>query len=409
MRVGAIGVVLTIGFAASLASAWAQRPGAFGGARDHPAIAYSTAPVSDAVAALNRRLASGEATLSYDADAGGYLKAVLSALQIPAESQMLAFAETSQQASKIRRDNPRAVYFNDVASVAWIRSSDLLELAAQDASQGVVFYTLTQSAAASPRFERNDNCLACHLSWDTLAVPGYVLQTVFPRTSDREYADGGFVDHRLPIEERWGGWFVTGSLVPPRHMGNQPTMQPKRRTGPPQKLASVAGEIDASGYLTPHSDVAALLVFDHQVHAANLMTRLNWEARAGTPDRVEEAANELVDYLLFVDEAPIPGHVAGTSGFGAAFTARGPTDGKGRSLRDLRLEGRLMQYPLSYMIYTPMFDSLPRAAHSRVQQRLSEVLKGKDVRPKYSHLTPALRAAMLEIVRETKPRLLGER
>jgi hypothetical protein len=406
MRVGAIVVVLTIGFAASLASAWAQRPGAFGGARDHPAIAYSTAPVGDAVAALNRRLASGEARLSFDPDAGGYLRAVLDALQVPVSSQMLAFAETSQQASKIRRDNPRAVYFNDVASVAWIRGSDLLELAAQDASQGVVFYTLTQSAAAPPRFERNDSCLACHLSWDTLAVPGYVLQTVFPRTSDREYADGGFVDHRLPIEERWGGWFVTGSQVPPRHMGNQPTMQPKRRTGPPQKLASVANEIDASGYLTPHSDVTALLVFDHQVHAANLMTRLNWEARAGTPDRVEEAANDLADYLLFVDEAPIPGKVAGTSGFAAAFAARGPKDGKGRSLRDLKLEGRLLQYPLSYMIHTPVFDALPDTARSRVRARLRAVLSGADVRPKYAHLTPGLRAAVVDIVNETKPGLL---
>ena len=406
MRVGAIVVVLTIGFAASLASAWAQRPGAFGGARDHPAIAYSTAPVGDAVAGLNRRLASGEARLSFDPDGSGYLRAVLDGLQVSVSSQMLAFAETSQQASKIRRDNPRAVYFNDVASVAWIRGSDLLELAAQDASQGVVFYTLTQAAAAPPRFERNDSCLACHLSWDTLAVPGYVLQTVFPRTSDREYADGGFVDHRLPIEERWGGWFVTGSQVPPRHMGNQPTMQPKRRTSPPQKLASVAGEIDASGYLTPHSDVTALLVFDHQVHAANLMTRLNWEARAGTPDRVEEAANDLADYLLFVDEAPIPGKVAGTSGFAAAFTARGPKDSKGRSLRDLRLEGRLMQYPLSYMIYTPMFDGLPDEARNRVEARLAAVLTGRDTQQKYAHLTATVRAAIVDIVNETKPGLL---
>jgi hypothetical protein len=396
-------VVLTIALAASLASAWAQRPGAFGGARDHPAIAYSTAPVDDAVATLNQRLSSGEAKLAFDPAAGGYLRAVLDALQVPVSSQMLAFAETSQQASKIRRDNPRAVYFNDVASVAWIRGSDLLELAAQDARQGVVFYTLSQSATEAPRFERRDNCLACHLSWDTLAVPGYVLQTVFPRTSDREYADGGFVDHRMPIDERWGGWFVTGTQVPPRHMGNQPTMQPTRRAGPPQKLTSVQEEIDASGYLTPQSDVTALLVFDHQVHAANLLTRLNWEARAGAPDRVDEAADELVDYLLFVDEAPIPGQVAGTSGFKHAFAARGPRDSKGRSLRDLKLDGRLMQYPLSYMIYTPMFDALPDAAATRVRARLRAVLAGTDTRPKYAHLTPALRASIVEILRTTKP------
>ena len=166
------------------------------------------------------------------------------------------------------------------------------------------------------------------------------------------------------------------------------------------------GEIDATGYLTPHSDVAALLVFDHQVHAANLLTRLNWEARAGTPARVDEAATELADYLLFVDEAPIPGKVEGSSGFAEAFAARGPRDAKGRSLRDLKLEGRLMQYPLSYMIYTPMFDALPATARTAVVKRLSAVLHGRDPRPKYAHLTPALRSAVLDILTETRPGLI---
>ena len=403
MRVAAV-FLLVIGlFGASFASAVAQRPGAFGGARDHPAINYTAGPVSDPVSRLNQSLASGAATLAFDEGRGGYLGAVLDALQVPVSSQMLAFAETSLQARQIRRDNPRAVYYNDVVSVAWIRGSDLLELAAQDPSQGVVLYTLTQAAGASPRFERNDTCLACHLSWDTLAVPGYVLQTVFPRTSDREYADGGFVDHRLPIEERWGGWFVTGRQVPARHMGNQPTMQEKRRTGPAQKLLTVQGEIDTKGYLTSHSDVAALLVFDHQVHAANLLTRLNWEARAGTSASVNEAATDLADYLLFVDEAPIPGKVEGSSGFAEDFMAAGKKDSKGRSLRALKLEGRLMQYPLSYMIDTPMFDALPVTARTAVVSRLAAVLQGRDTRAKYAHLTPSLRATILEILRETKP------
>jgi hypothetical protein len=406
MRGGAILVVLTIALGTSLASAWAQRPGAFGGARDHPAIAYSTAPVNDAAAELDRRLVSGGASLAFAPASGGYLKAVLEALQIPVESQILAFAETSLQASKIRLDNPRAIYFNDTTSVAWVRGGDVLEVAAYDPRQGAIFYTLPMAAVERPRLTRTDTCLACHLSWDTLAVPGFVLQTVFPRQSEQDYADGGFVDHRLPVEERWGGWFVTGRQVPARHMGNQPTLQPKPRTGPVQKLATVEREFDTSQYLTPHSDVAALLVFDHQVHAANLLTRLNWEARAGTPDRVEEAATELVDYLLFVDEAPIPGTVMGTSGYAAAFAARGPRDSKGRSLRDLKLDGRLMQYPLSYMIYTPMFDALPGPAGARVRARLDAVLAGKDTAAKYAHLTPALRAAIVAIVAETKPGLL---
>jgi hypothetical protein len=95
--------------------------------------------------------------------------------------------------------------------------------------------------------------------------------------------------------------------------------------------------------------------------------------------------------------------VAGTSGFKHAFAARGPRDSKGRSLRDLKLDGRLMQYPLSYMIYTPMFDALPDAAATRVRARLRAVLAGTDTRPKYAHLTPALRASIVEILRTTKP------
>ncbi|MGE0464793.1 MAG: hypothetical protein AB7Q16_25790 [Vicinamibacterales bacterium] len=404
MRIAAAFLVVTGVFGLSLVSAVAQRPGAFGGNRDHPAIAYSTAAVNDPVAELNRRLADGSVTLTFEAGAG-YLKSVLDALQIPVNSQMLAFAETSLQAKKINKGNPRAVYFRDDVAVAWVRNGDVLEMAGQDPRQGTVFYTLPQQPMAAPRFERNDTCLACHLSWDTLAVPGPVLQTVFPRQNELEYANGGFVDHRLPLDERWGGWFVTGKQVPARHMGNQPMLQPAPRKGPAQKLATVEGEFDTSRYLAHTSDIAALLVFDHQVHATNLITRLNWESRAGTPARVDEAVNELVDYLLFVDESPIPGRVEGSSGFAEAFEAMGPRDAKGRSLRDLKLEGRTMAYPLSYMVYTPMFDALPATARDAVAARLGAVLAGRDTRPKYAHLTPALRTAILEILRETKPGL----
>ena len=95
---------------------------------------------------------------------------------------------------------------------------------------------------------------------------------------------------------------------------------------------------------------------------------------------MDEAATDLADYLLFVDEAPIPGRVEGSSGFAEAFTAAGKKDSKGRSLRALKLEGRLMQYPLSYMIDTPMFDALPATARTAVVSRLAAVLQGRDTR-----------------------------
>ena len=72
-----------------------------------------------------------------------------------------------------------------------------------------------------------------------------------------------------------------------------------------------------------------------------------------------------MDYLLFIDEAPLPGPVHGTSGFAEKFAAKGPFDRRGRSLRQLDLRTRLLRYPCSYMIYSQAFDSLPRASSQR--------------------------------------------
>jgi hypothetical protein len=385
----------------------AQRPGVFNGNRDHPAIRYSTAPVSDPVARLNAALDAGTATLAFDAAKGGYLVSVLEALKVPVSAQVLAFAETSLQASKIRMHNPRAIYFSDDVSVAWVRGGDVLELAAQDPVQGTIFYTAPMMATERPRFRRDNQCLACHLSWDTLAVPGPVLQTVFPRKSDRDYADGGFTDHRLPVAQRWGGWFVTGAQVPARHMGNQPMLQPVPRTGPPKVLRAVTAEFDTTGYLTATSDVAALLVLDHQVHATNLITRLNWEHRAGTPASQAEAADALTEYLLFVDEAPLARPVKGTSGYAEAFAAVGPRDSQGRSLRDLQLDGRTFRHPLSYMVYSPIYAALPLEARRAVAARLTDVLDGgRAGRQSYAHLTAPVRQAIREILAETAPSVL---
>jgi len=393
--------------ATSLLVAGAQRPGVFNGNRDHPAIRYSTAPVSDPVARLNAALDAGTASLSYDPARGGYLASVLEALKVPVSSQVLAFAETSLQASKIRMHNPRAIYFTDQVSVAWVRGGDVLELAAQDPTQGTVFYTAPMQGTDRPRFRRDNQCLACHLSWDTLAVPGPVLQTVFPRKSDRDYADGGFTDHRLPVGQRWGGWFVTGAQVPARHMGNQPMLQPTPRTGPPKALRAVTGEFDTAGYLVPTSDVAALLVLDHQVHATNLITRLNWEHRAGTPAAQAEAADALAEYLLYAEEAPLPRPVKGTSGYAEDFAAVGLRDSRGRSLRELQLDGRTFRFPLSYMVYSPTYAALPLAARQAMATRLSAALEGRRTEVGYAHLTAPVRQAIREIVAETAPAVLS--
>jgi hypothetical protein len=156
--------------------------------------------------------------------------------------------------------------------------------------------------------------------------------------------------------------------------------------------------------VSTHSDLVALLVLEHQARMTNLITRLGWEARLGKDAErpLEHSAAELVDYLLFVDEARLPGPIAGTSSFAADFAARGPRDGQGRSLRDLALTDRLLKYRCSYLIYSEAFDALPPAAKTLVYSRMWNVLSGEETDPRYAVLSAAERRAIVEILRDTK-------
>jgi hypothetical protein len=404
-------MVIAAGAAAGLT---AQRRDAFSASREHPAIAYGAREGNNAVRRLNDALAAGRAHLAFERDGGrGYLMSVLDALEIGVESQVLVFSETSKQARQIGPSHPRAIYFNDRVAVGWVPGTDLLELATLDAEQGVSFYTLTQKASGAPQLTRQIECLLCHLSWDTLAVPGLTTVSTFPMSDDpNAYANGVVVDQRTPIAERWGGWYVTGRLVPSRHMGNVPVIRPAATLSkaelPPPKLESVAPRLASpDAYPSRHSDVAALMVLNHQTHAANLLTWVGWETRVALAekkpfDRVDEAVRDLVDYFLFVDEAPIVSPIAGASGFTEKFAAAGPRDKDGRSLRQLDLATRLLRYPCSYMIYSDAFDALPAAARDRIYARLWRVLSGGETDRRYGRLSAADRRAVIEILRDTR-------
>ena len=180
-------------------------------------------------------------------------------------------------------------------------------------------------------------------------------------------------------------------------------------------LVSLEGRVDPKGYPVPTSDIVALMVFDHQMHMINLLTRIGWEVRVATHERrldltrgpQRDDVNELVDYLFFVDEARLSGRIRGASRFAEQFSSQGPRDKKGRSLRQLDLEKRLLRYPCSYMIYAKAFDSLPDAARSAIYQRMWHILSGKETAAKYRRLSAADRRAIVEILRDTKPGLPG--
>jgi hypothetical protein len=191
-----------------------------------------------------------------------------------------------------------------------------------------------------------------------------------------------------------------------------------RPTRPPQPLQSLEGTFDLDGYPSRFSDVAALMTLNHQVRMINLMTRVGYETRIALQQQQKNAqsaaaatrliaadARELVDYLLFVDESPLPEKFESTSGFQQDFERYGPRDRRGRSLKQFDLESRLFRYPCSYMIYSPAFDGLPQATRDAIYSRMWDVLSGNDQDRKYARLTPQLRRAIVEILLDTRPGL----
>jgi hypothetical protein len=381
--------------------------------RRDPAIQYDARPTHDPVAELEQKLQQGAAHLTFDAAGQGYLRSFLDALDIPIQSQVVAFSKTSFQTARITPSNPRAIYFSDNVAVGWVKGGPIVEIAAVDPQQGVIFYELQQFPFGPPRIHRADTeCLTCHISTTTLGVPGLGVGSVLPDATGMPLAPAHTPssDHRTPLEDRWGGWYVTGRTGKIRHLGNTFAIspdQPQSVTPTTGTLPSLVGRFPTDGYLSPYSDIAALMVLEHQAHMTNLLTRVGWETRArlgraNAPPVESTTVRELVDYMLFVDEAPLDDHIQGTSGFAEAFAKRGPRDHQGRSLRDLDLSHRLMRYPCSYMIYAPDFENLPTQVKEWIYRRMWDVLSGRDKNKKYSRLTAADRTAVREILLDTK-------
>lgn len=394
---------------------------------DHDAIEYSKRPVTDRVSKLRQRIRSGEVKLPFDPDFG-YLPGVLDALGVPVSSQVLVFSKTSFQASRIGPRTPRALYFSDDVTIGYVRGGDVLEFTAQDPEQGTIFYTLDQEKTGEPMLTRRDECLQCHASGATLGVPGLMVRSVVPdRSGMPVFQAGTFIsDHRSPLSQRWGGWYVTGTHAGKTHMGNAVSENKDKADGftGVSNLKDLTGRIDTGAYLSPHSDIVALMVLEHQTRMQNLLTRVGWETRMALlnnhamnvalkqpPDtlsestrrRINNAAEELVKYMLFTDEVPLEGEIRGASGFAEAYSKQGPRDSRGRSLYQLDLRTRLLKYPCSPLIYSAAFDQLPEVARNRVRERMLQILNGDPAADNLQRLSAADRKSIREILHATKP------
>ena len=420
--------------------------------RNQGYIPYSDAPIfyrsenlSDPVALLEKRIERRKVTLKFDPQFG-YLKSVLKELKVPVDSQTLVYSKTSFQYPKISPDHPRALYYNDDVYVGKVHNGKAIEIVAFDPTQGAIFYLLDERRADHPVFQRAElDCTQCHIAAGTRGVPGVLLRSVYPTSTGMQALNtqAFITDQDSPLKDRWGGWYVTGNTGGQTSLANavvNESADQAQSTGSgqedkPIKLTSLpAKTYDPAAYLTPDSDVVAHLVLAHQTQMHNLITLTNYKTRIalynqaeankrnGLPENApppenlrkqfELPAEQLLRYLLFVNEAPLPGtgseKIGGVSPFAIEFARRGLRDHKGRSLRDFDLKTRIFRYPCSYLIYSESFDAIPELAKNYIYHRLFTILTGQDNTSDFAKLTPEERRAILEILLATKPGLPEE-
>jgi hypothetical protein len=187
---------------------------------EEDSINYNNAGATNAVAQLQKQLDTGASKLKHE-DAHGYLLSLLEQLKVPKSSQMLVFSKTSLQRELISPKTPRSIFFGDDIYVGFIPGAPLIEVSVADPKLGAVFYTVDQTAE-KPRLTRNNQCLECHASAKTMGVPGHLVRSFATDESGVVDLSSGTsqVNHRTPLEERWGGWYVTGTHGQQTHRGN---------------------------------------------------------------------------------------------------------------------------------------------------------------------------------------------
>jgi len=396
-----------------LASADAQRMPIF----EQSPIRYSKTAAKNVVTRLQAKLKTEKPSFVSTKE---LLKYVLKELKVPIASQVLVFSKTSLQKDLIHGNYPRALYFSDSVYVGYVQGG-AIELMVHDPKLGVVFYTLKSAGKVKlPVIKRDDSCVRCHASGRTHDIPGVFIRSVFSdETGEVNFKKGSFdVTDETPFSQRWGGWYVTGEWAGNGHMGNAFGELGKREAG---SLPSLKGFINTKPYLRETSDVVALSILEHQakLHNALIAAKMNYERmwyfqkaldeNARMEDRkssawklADNAAKHLVEALLFTYEAELHGDgIEGNEEFAKAFLKAAKVNADGRSLRQLRLYGRLFKYRCSYMIHSPAFDCLPELVKQRVFSYLQDALNKEDMHEQAKHLGKREREQIWGILLET--------
>jgi hypothetical protein len=395
-------------------------------------VNYSASQPNDAIARLQARLTDG--TVKLGGRERELISGLLRELRVPTESQVVVFSKTSLQRQRISPDRPRAIYFSDDCYIGWVPGG-LVEVIAIDPRLGPVFYQLDPGAAragAKPSFVRDNDCLRCHGGTFVRDIPGLFVRSLHTDADGEMLLRGGsaVVDFRTPFTNRWGGWYVTGKHGSALHRGNVFTEEKNNELVADFKrganVTSLDQYFDTSRYLTNSSDIVALLVLEHQTAMQNTITRAGMNCRrmleyqeALLRELKETSTNELaydsvrsvfngavrdlVDDLLFYQEAVLPAGLEGWLAYQQAFQANARRNAAGQSLKDFSLHGQLFRNRCSYLIYSDSFLALPLQLKRRVYARLKEILEAENPESRYAYLGKDERVRITTILLETHP------
>lgn len=370
----------------------------------------------DRFAGLLKKIQEG--TLQLDTrDDKAFLRSLMSALDIPISSQILVFSASSLQSEIINPRNPRALYFNEDTYLGFVPGGKV-EVISMDPTHAAIFYIFDrlQAGGPVPTIERSQKCFNCHAGSATRRVPGLIAESLLPMASGAslETYRRDEQGHQIPLEQRFGGWHLTGGHHLKTTHAN--LMGVTLGSGKFEKVPTEPGQMwNLDRHLLPTSDILPHLLHEHQLgfenrvfHAAYVFRQL--KERGSLPSsakpELEKLADGLARYILFVDEAKLPtGGIEGDANYMRDFIKNRKATRSGLSLKDFDLQTQLFKHRASYMLYTESWQKLPIELKDRVYYKMAEGLREQNASTIGAHLPLAEKLAIRAILKETLPGL----
>lgn len=299
------------------------------------------------------------------------LHSLLSDLNISIHSQTLVFSNTSLQLSRISKNNPRAIFFNDNLYVGYVPGG-FIEIIGIDPQIGAIPYVFKlpqKGALQHPPIRRSTRCMRCHATKQTGGVPGLLLSSVIPAETggSLDNLNPGSPGHQLPYTKRFGGWFLTNQ---PNYINNWSNsvgiMDQKGQIK--QKKIQLPKKNILKYHLSNKSEMVTHLVMEHQIGFTNLCISIQYSLRESklpknksTKHQVEDYfIEQLLRYSLFVDEPNLPLTLEReTSTFVTYFEKSYPKKNPFNLFRKIDLDTRLFKTRCSYMLGSSVFKALP--------------------------------------------------